>query len=279
MPTLFGRSAEPEPSKSGVISPLAKYKPSVFVINMFTLEEEPFLEHFNLVYNLTIPGLSPIYSEIHCNSNYTLCQVTTGEGEVNAATTITALSLSTLFDLTETFFLIAGIAGVSPKQGTIGDVTFAKFAVQILEYEVDARQMPSNWTTGYFSYGTKIAGEYPENIYGTEVFELNEKLRDRALELAQTATLDVGSEGNAEFRALYDYAPANRTPQAIAGDTLTSDTYWFGSIFDETFANYTKTITNGTATYATTQQEDNATLEAFIRFAKFGYKRNYLDFH
>ncbi|ODV83788.1 hypothetical protein CANARDRAFT_29765 [[Candida] arabinofermentans NRRL YB-2248] len=246
------------------------YKPQVFIINMFEYEQERFLEGYDLVHNITIPGLSPIYPDIHCNANYTLCQVTTGEGEINAATTLTALSLSPLFDLTETYWLIAGIAGVSPLQGTIGDVTFARFAVQILEYEVDAREMPSNWTTGYFPFGTTYSNQYPGNVYGTEVFELNEDLRDRAIELASAVELSNGTVGNAEFRALYDYAPANSTPKVTACDTLTSDTYWFGEYFDETFTNYTDLITNGTATYCTTQQEDNATLEALMRAAQYG---------
>ncbi|KAG7752670.1 hypothetical protein KL911_003401 [Ogataea haglerorum] len=253
-----------------VYDELETYKPKVMIVNMFDYEAEPFLEGFDLVHNVTIPGMSPIYPEVHCNRNYSICEVITGEGEINAASTMTALALNPLFDLADTYFLVAGIAGISPRQGTIGDVTFARFAVQILEYEVDARQMPSNWTTGYFSYGTTNSTQYPAQWYGTEIFEVNEALRDRALKLAQKTDLFNGTAGNAEFRALYDYAPANRTPKAIACDTLTADTYWFGSDFDEAFSNYTDLITNGTATYCTTQQEDNATLEALMRAAQYG---------
>lgn len=247
-----------------------QFTPKVFIINMFSLEEAPFLEYYDFVHEIKIPGLSPIYDTISCDANYELCQLTTGEGEVNAATTLTALSLSPVFDLSKTFFLVAGIAGISPLQGSIGDVTFARFAVQILEYEVDARDLPSNWTTGYFNYGTDEPGQYPGNIYGTEVFELNENLRDRALQLAQQAFLYNGSAKNEEFRLTYNYAPANRTPMAIACDTLTGDTYWFGETFDETFTNYTKLMTNGTGNYCSTQQEDNATLEALMRAAMYG---------
>lgn len=247
-----------------------QFTPKLFIINMFSKEEAPFLEYYDFVHEIKIPGLSPVYDTINCDANYELCQLTTGEGEVNAATTLTALSLSPVFDLSKTFFLIAGIAGISPLQGTIGDVTFARFAVQILEYEVDARDLPSNWTTGYFNYGTDEPGQYPINIYGTEVFELNENLRDRALQLAEQAFLYNGSARNDEFRLTYNYAPANRTPMAIPCDTLTGDTYWFGETLDETFTNYTKLMTNGTGNYCTTQQEDNATLEAMMRAAMYG---------
>lgn len=246
------------------------YTPKVFVINMFSLEQAPFLEAYDFVHNITIPGLSPIYDTIYCTEGYELCELTTGEGEINAASTLTALTLSPLFDLSKTFFLVAGIAGISPLKGSIGDVSFARFAVQILEYELDARDLPEGWNTGYYTFGSDAPGEYPGNIYGTEVFELNVNLRDRALELAQTVEIFPGTEGNAEWRATYDFAPANKTAQVIACDTLTSDTYWFGQLMDETFTNYTSLITNGTAEYCTTQQEDNATLEAMIRAAMYG---------
>lgn len=246
------------------------YSPKVFIVNMFSLEQAPFLERYNFTHKITIPGLSPLYNTIHCDENYELCEVTTGEGEINAASTLTALSLSPLFDLSRTFFLVAGIAGISPLKGTIGDVTFARFAIQILEYEVDARELPSNWTTGYFDHGTDEPNVYPGNIYGTEIFELNTNLRDRALELAESAFLYNGTEINEETRLSYYYSPANTTPKAIACDTLTGDTYYFGELLDQTFDNYTTLLTNGTGNYCTSQQEDNATLEALIRAAAFG---------
>ena len=69
--------------------------------------------------------------------------------EINAASSMTALTFSGLFDFTKTYFLIAGIAGVSPKVATLGSVTFAKYAIQVaLQYEFDPREIPANFTTG-----------------------------------------------------------------------------------------------------------------------------------
>lgn len=68
---------------------------------------------------------------------------------------------------------------MNPEVATLGSVTFAKYAVQVaLQYEFDAREMPANFTTGYVPLGATAPGEYPTSIYGTEVFELNEALRD-----------------------------------------------------------------------------------------------------
>lgn len=71
------------------------------------------------------------------------------QAEINAASTITALTFSPLFDLRKTYFMIAGIAGISPKVATLGSVTFARYAIQVaLQYEFDAREIPENFTTG-----------------------------------------------------------------------------------------------------------------------------------
>jgi purine nucleoside permease len=71
-----------------------------------------------------------------------VCQVITGESEINAAGTIGAFSLSDAFDLTKTYFMIAGIAGVNPEVATLASVTFAKYAVQVaLQYEFDPREI------------------------------------------------------------------------------------------------------------------------------------------
>lgn len=60
-----------------------------------------------------------------------MCIVTTGEAEINAAATIMSMTLSTKFDLTSTYFLVAGIAGINPYHGTLGTAAFARFSVQV----------------------------------------------------------------------------------------------------------------------------------------------------
>ena len=96
--------------------------------------------------------------------------------------------LSSQFDLRKTYFLIAGIAGVNPYWGTTGSVALAQYAVQLeLEYELDAREMPKNWTTGLWGLGANAPGEYPISIYGTEVFELNLNLRQKVSLLSISA--------------------------------------------------------------------------------------------
>lgn len=100
--------------------------------------------------------------------------------EINAAGTISALVFSQLFDLKCTYFLIAGIAGIDPNVGSTGSVTFARFEVQVaLQYEFDIRELGNNFSTGYIPFGAKEPLAYPVFIYGTEVFEINDALRQK----------------------------------------------------------------------------------------------------
>ena len=184
---------------------------------------------------------------------------------------MTALTFSPLFNFTLTYFLIAGIAGVNPKVATLGSVTFARYAVQVaLQYEIDAREIPSNFTTGYFPQGSTSPTQYPQSIYGTEVFEVNDALRQLAIGFAKTATLNDSSAAMA-YRANYastsTYTAGSVGPTVVACDVATADVYYSGTLLSETFENTTKLFTNGTGLYCTTAQEDNATLEALLRGA------------
>ncbi len=181
---------------------------------------------------------------------------------------------SPFFDLKKTYFLIGGIAGINPKYGTLGDVAFSKYAVQVaLQYEFDAREIPSNFTTGYVPQGAYAPDQYPESIYGTEVFEVSETLRDIAASFASTAKLNDSSAAVA-YRAHYTdegvtiYEAATKPPGIIKCDTATSDVYFSGNLLGEAFENTTKLFTNGSGIYCMTAQEDNATLEAMVRAAK-----------
>lgn len=225
--------------------------------------------------NITIPGFSPLFPQAHCTLDGSICHLVTGEGEINAASTMTALVYSPVFNLTQTYFFIAGIAGISPKLGTLGSATFARYAVHVgLQYEFDAREKPVEWPTGYVPQGSFAPGQYPQTLYGTEVYELNDALRQAAIQMAQTATLDDDQLAQ-EYRANYASNPsfaAGAAPPSIVGcDTATSDTFWTGTLLAEAFDNTTRLFTNGSAVYCTTQQEDNATLGALLRGAVSGF--------
>jgi purine nucleoside permease len=268
-------SATPLAERGAVSKRSAPIAPKVVIISMFEPEGAVWwgIKEFDiLAQNITLPGLSPLFPQVHCTATGDICQVITGESEINAASSISALVLSPKFNLTKTYFMVAGIAGVNPQVATLGSVTFAKYAVQVaLQYEFDIRDLPDNFTTGYIPFNAYAPDDYPEEFYGTEVFELSEKLQSIAIGLASTAVLNDSTTAQA-YRAKYAaesiYAAGSKPPSVIGCDVATSDVYYSGTRLSEAFENTTRIWTNGSGVYCTTAQEDNATLEAITRAAK-----------
>ncbi len=131
------------------------------------------------------------------------------------------------------------------------------------------RVSPTN-NDRYVPQGSIFPTEYPQSIYGTEVFEVNDALRQLAIGFAQTATLNDSSAAMA-YRANYAstaaYKAGSEPPSVLGCDVATSDVYFSGALLSETFENTTKLFTNGSGVYCTTAQEDNGTLEALLRGA------------
>ncbi|KAL5606396.1 hypothetical protein BROUX41_002813 [Berkeleyomyces rouxiae] len=264
-------------SEGGLASP--KIAPKVLIFSLFPSEADIWYQCWNSsgfgsleAVQVSAPGLCMLYPNVHCTVDHSVCQVTTGMGEINAAATAMALGLSQKFDLKSTYILVSGIAGVNPKRGTLGSVGLAKYAVQVaLQYELDSREIPTDWAMGYIAYGTKKPLQYPSILYGTEVFELNEALRDAAFTMASNATL-VDSEAAGLYRAKYstmgDMASAATKPPAVVKcDTATSDVYYSGKLLSQGFERVSEVWTNGSAQYCMTASEDSAILEVLIRLA------------
>lgn len=200
--------------------------------------------------------------------------------------------------------MIAGIGGVNPEVATTGSVTFAQWAVAVgMQYEFDIRDLPDNFTTGYVPFGSDAPMQYPTSIYGSEAFELNGPLRSivcrsprlvalslfanlslssniinltrviQAANFARRAILSDSDEAQA-YRARYTseptYAAGGSQPSVQECDVTTSDTWTSGTYLGDMVANYSSLITNGSAHYCATAQEDNATLGALMRGALIG---------
>jgi hypothetical protein len=109
-------------------------QPQVFIISMYDSQRDVWdgIPGFDLLaQNITVPGFSPLFPDVHCTSNESICQMTTSKGEINAAASVMALWMSDLFGLRSTYFLIAGVGGVNPHLATTGSVTFSRYAVPI----------------------------------------------------------------------------------------------------------------------------------------------------
>jgi len=241
----------------------------VLIINMFQPEAAPWLAALAPTTEVRVPGLSADYPVVHCTAD-DVCQMTTGMGHANAAASTMAVLYSGLFDLRQTYFVIAGIAGIDPARATIGSAAWARYVVDGgIAHEIDAREIPRGWPDGYFGVLTESPDRVPEFAYRTEMFRLDESLLRAAQKLSASAPLEDSAE-LAAYRSHYREPAARAAPTVVVCDTLSSDTWWAGKRLGEHARHWTRLLTRGEGVYCTTQQEDNATLNALTRGARSG---------
>lgn len=241
----------------------------VLIISMFGPEGKVWLDHLGPMESIKVPGLSPDYPEVHCTRDG-VCVLTTGMGHTNAAASMSALVYSKQFDLRKTYFIVSGIAGIDPAQGTLGSAAWARYLVDFgIQWELDAREIPPGWKSGYLGINTKSENEKPPLDYRTEVFQLNEALLQKAYGLSRDVAL-TDSPQAAAYRAKYSSSPANQRPTVIQCDSLAGDTWFSGNAIGQRARDWTKLLTDGKGVYCTTQQEDNATFEVIKRAASAG---------
>ena len=231
-------------------------------------EAQLWIEGEELNQIIEVPGS---YSPLYCNAARDHCLVITGMGKANAATTIMAVGLSDQVDLTKAYILVAGIAGTQPDDGTIGTATWAEWVVDgDLACEIDAREMPANWSYPYFRLGCAEPWCADAWTTGTEVYHLNPVLTEWAYRLSKDVELADSEEAQA-YRLHYpEGTAARRAPLVAKGDILTSDTYWQGKMLSECGEWWTEQFTCGRGNYCMTAMEDTGTLTALSRLAAAG---------
>jgi len=196
--------------------------------------------------------------------------VLTGQGTAHAAATIMALGLDPRFDLSHAYWLIAGIAGASPERASLGSAVWARWVVDgDLGYEIDAREIPPDWTTGYVPLRKSKPFEEPAEPLPGQVFALNKGLAEWAFNLTRATPLD-DSELLQEIRGHFDGAAAQRPPFVTMGDELASSTYWHGNLFDAWATEWVRYFTGGKGEFATTAMEDTGTLQSLEFLAHAG---------
>ena len=196
--------------------------------------------------------------------------VLTGQGTAHAAATIMALGLDPRFDLTHAYWIVAGIAGGSPDKISLGSAAWARWVVDgDLGYEIDAREIPPDWTTGYVPLRKARPFEPPAAALPGQVYELNAALAAWAFNLTRSTPL-ADSDHLMEIRANFDGAAAQRPPFVTMGDELSSSTYWHGKLLDAWAAQWVPYFTGGMGDFATTAMEDTGTLQSLQFLATAG---------
>ena len=195
----------------------------------------------------------------------------TGMGTANSATAVMALGLDPRFDLSHAYWLVAGIAGFDPADASLGSAAWAEYLVDAdLAHEIDAREMPADWPTGYFARGSKGPYMKPHPQSEGEVFHLNGALTEWAYQLTKDVPL-ADSEALQKRRALYVGFPnAQKPPFVLKGDNLAGMTYWHGKLLNDWANGWTKYWTDDKGEFVSSAMEDTGSFQSLTYLSPTG---------
>jgi len=198
--------------------------------------------------------------------------ILTGVGTAKAAASVMAVGLDPRFDLSKAYWLIAGIGGGDPADVSLGSAVWADHVLDgDLAYEIDARQVPENWPTGYVPLRKATPYEEPvrKELEG-EVYTLNPELVGWAFRMTKDVSL-LDSDSLRGSRARFAGFPnALKPPFVTRGDTLSSSTFWHGSKMNEWANAWTRYYTAGKGNYMISAMEDTGTMQALTFLSQAG---------
>ncbi|MDT0498121.1 purine nucleoside permease [Algiphilus sp. W345] len=199
----------------------------------------------------------------------------TGLTADRAAASVMAMGMDPRFDFSQAYWLIGGIAGIDPNDATVGSAVWGKWVVNgDWGYEIDAREIPEGWTTGYIPLHHKTPYSEPVDTSQGKVFKLNPRLGDWAYELTRDIKLD-DNKTLATIRAGYTTFPAaQKPPRVMQGDNISASTFWHGKLLNQWANDWVHYWTHGQGEFVTTAVEDSGILEA-IRFLEAGGKADF----
>jgi purine nucleoside permease len=210
------------------------------------------------------------YHHLRSNQDGVLAMVT-GVGTAKAAASVMALGVDPRFDLSKAYWIVAGIGGGDPADVSLGSAVWADHVVDgDLSFEIDARQIPEGWTTGYVPLRKGTPYELPASDSYGEVYTLNPLLVGWAFQLTHDVPLADSSASRSSRARFAGFANALRPPFVARGDTLSASTFWHGSRMEEWANAWTRYYTAGTGNYMVAAMEDSGTLEALTFLSHAG---------
>lgn len=203
------------------------------------------------------------YRDLRSTPDGRILGVVTGVGTARSAATIMALGLDPRFDLTQAYWVVAGIAGVDPHDAPLGSAVWAEWLVDgDLCHHIDPREIPEGWTTGYLPLRKKKPFELPVDRSEGQAYRLEPDLVEWAYQLTRDTPLD-DTEAMQRRRALYTGFPqAQRPPFVLKGDNLSAMTYWHGRYMNQWANEWVQYYSEGAGNYVTTAMEDTGTYQS-----------------
>jgi purine nucleoside permease len=209
--------------------------------------------------------------DLYFNPTTGVLGMVTGIGNIRSASAVMELGMDPRFDLSHAYWLVAGIAGIDPEDASIGSAAWAHYLVDgDLAHEIDAREIPADWSTGYFARYTKKPYDPHKPEPTGEIFELNPQLMDWAFNLTKGVVL-ADSRQLQDTRARFTgYPNAQKPPFVLKGDNLASLTFWHGKLLNEWANHWVDYWSEGKGNFVTSAMEDTGTVQALIYLTPTG---------
>ena len=203
------------------------------------------------------------HHDLYYNSESQVLGMVTGIGTAKSATATMALGLDPRFDLSQAYWIVAGIAGIDPEDASIGSVAWSSYLVDgDLGHEIDPREIPDDWDIGFFARYTKFPYDPARPTPTGEMFQANPDLRNWAYELTKDAPL-VNPKSLAATRDLYTEHPnARKPPFVLTGGHIAAMTFWHGKILNDWANRWVSYWSDGATDFVTSAMEDTGTYQA-----------------
>lgn len=259
--------------------------PKVVIVGYFEVGEDSgdrpgelqfWVERDHLYRVILVPGMT---HAVHANAAGTEIAVTIGPGNIKPGINLMALAADPRFDLRQAHWLINGIAGISPADGTIGSAVWADFVINgDLAKEIDPREIPSGWSDGFVSLDGTTPSDSPSSGWeedprrwpsnGAHANRRGNVIRmDPALlAWAYSLTRDIRLPEDAPMRALRlrysGQAALTHPPHVQTGANLATEIFWHGPRMDAWAHRWVAFETGGIARLGTTAMNDSGTMLA-----------------
>lgn len=254
-------------------------KPKVIVVATFEVgadtgdtpgEFQYWAEREHLTGTIEVPGLD---HPVRFNPETGVYGVVSGT-TVRSGVQLMALCLDPRFDLTHSYWLVNGIAGVNPEVASEGSAAWARYVIDgDIAYEIDSREAPADWPYGISPIGNHSPLEKPTIPTWAPKpmsWQLNPALVAWAFALTKDIALTDSPTAQAH-RALYKTFPAaQQPPKVLLGDSFGSCRYWHGARMQQWADDWTKLYTGGDGLCAMTNMEDQGLANALTRLTKMG---------
>ena len=208
------------------------------------------------------------YHHVRMNKDGVLGMLT-GVATAKAAASVMAVGLDPRFDLTKSYWVVAGIGGGGPADVSLGSAVWANHVLDgNIAYEIDAREIPADWPTGYVPLLKSKPYEQPAEAVHGEMYTLNQDLVGWAFQLTRDVPLADSEEMRIARARFADFPNARKPPFVLIGDNLASATYWQGTRASEWARRWVKLYTKGRGTFTTSSCEDSGFMQAITFLGK-----------